>query len=390
MSGRAPSDPRHQYHSHALVHPQLISGGSVVAAVQGLHRQQLLLQEESAGPVSSNFSAMECESPSSVSLGPGQSRPPPAHQSQRSSGNRSLQHGTSSGHLASLEQHRHQQQQQQPHYQPQLQHNHISQQNSWAVVDPVMPRHSSADPQQISLSTGTGMMGGVLFNQPSRHSYVSRCSQPSSSSSSSLHHAGMVSPPSSAVIIGGSVYDTSAVPLSLQRPVSHYEPQQVLLSSSSSSFSSSSLPVDLSGLTTLHNGSSQSLVTVTNHHHHPRIQRSVPQQHTVITSPTMLMGSASGVSLSQPAMGLQTDLITTSGHPFGVALSGYPAHYTTFPQQSWPQSHVNTHYPFTIATSATPVSQSSTNLQRTHSSSDRGDESPMVGVCIQQSPVASH
>ncbi|CAG5127850.1 unnamed protein product [Candidula unifasciata] len=376
LSGRAPSDPSHQYHNHLHAHTQLISGGSA-AAVQGLHRQQLLLREEDVGPVSSNFSSMDCESPSSVGLG--QSRPPPAHQSHRGGGNRSSQH------VVSVEQHRAQHHhQQQQHYQPQLQHNHISQQNSWAGVDSVMSRHGSSDPQQISLSSGTGMlMGSVVFSQPSRHSYMSRSSQPSSSSSTSLHHAGMTSPPSSAVIIGGSVYDTSAVPLSLQRPVTHYDPQ-VLLSSSSSSFSSSSLPVDLSGLTSLHNGSTQSLVTFGNLPQHPRVLRAVPQQHTVITSPTMLIGSTSAVALSQ------TDLISTSGHPFGVTLSGYPAGHYACPQQNWSQPHVNSHYPFTIAASATPVSQASTSLQKAHSASERGDDSPMVGVCIQQSPVASH
>jgi hypothetical protein len=190
----------------------------------------------------------------------------------------------------------------------------------------------------------------------------------------------------SALIIGGSVYDTSAVSLSLQHSLTHYDPQPVLLSSSSSSLSSSNLPVDLSSLASLHNGSTHSLVSLSGQHHHPRIQRCVqPPPPTLISSPTVLMGPASSLTLSQPA-----DLITASSHPLGVTLSGYPAQYTPFPQQNWPQPAVSASYPFTIAATATPIGHDATSFQRTHSASDRGDESPMVGVCIQQSPVAIH
>lgn len=321
---------------------------------------------------------MECESPASAV---GQSRqPPPAHQPHRTSGGK---HASGGGRQASLEHH-----QQQPHYhQPQLQHPQIGHQHAWGGggTDSSLAGHVVGEAQHVSLSSSSAV---VVFNQAPRHSYLTRNPQPSSSStsSSSLHHSGMLSPPLSTVIIGGAVYDAAAVPLSLQRTLTHYESQHILLSSSSSSLSSSNLPVELvSGLATLHGGSSQSLMTLSSQH--PRVQH---QQSTLIGSPTMLMGPASGISLSQTSVGLPGDLISASSHSLGVSLAGYPAQYTTFPQQTFSQTAASSSYPFAISAAAAPGGHEPASLRRTHSSADRGDESPMVGVCIQQSPVASH
>lgn len=82
-----------------------------------------------------------------------------------------------------------------------------------------------------------------------------------------------------------------------------------------------------------------------------------------------------------------------------MQLGGYPSssagpQYSQFPQQSWPAAN----YPFTITqASATsvpqPLSEGSgppPTAHRTAQEPPRGEESPMMGVCVQQSPVASH
>ena len=91
-----------------------------------------------------------------------------------------------------------------------------------------------------------------------------------------------------------------------------------------------------------------------------------------------------------------------------MQLGGYPppssGQYSQFPQQGWPAAN----YPFTITQAAAASSSSSSSVPQplavAHSegaapppvvghrtaAEPRGEESPMVGVCVQQSPVASH
>ncbi|XP_059154297.1 dual specificity tyrosine-phosphorylation-regulated kinase 1B-like isoform X2 [Physella acuta] len=368
-NGRARSDPTHQHHSQMLSsHAQLgaagVSGSSNTTAVSGIQGLQLhqpsLLHEDSnsLGLVPTHYTSMECESPSAVN----QSRPPPAHQ-HRSSGS-GMQLSGVNRHSSHQQLVHHHQQAPHPHYQPQqLQTSQLSHMHSWGVGDPGSARHLGSGPQPINSGVA---LSSVIFTQPSGHSFLARNQQPSSSStsSSSLHHTGLVSP-TSAVILGSVVYDTSAVPLTIHRTLGHYESQQVLLSSSSSSLSSSNLPVDFS-------------IPSQQHLHHPQAQN-VPQQ-TLVTSPTLLVGPSTGLPIAQA-----TDLITANSQPLSTSL-GYSTQYS-FPQQGWQQSPTGGPFSFTTAT---PIGHDNSSVQRTHSASDRGDESPMVGVCIQQSPVASH
>lgn len=72
-----------------------------------------------------------------------------------------------------------------------------------------------------------------------------------------------------------------------------------------------------------------------------------------------------------------------------MQIPGYPAQfgqYNPHPQPTWPGGGGT--FPFTLATTVETSIPSHEQTQRT--SSERGDESPMVGVVVQQSPVASH
>ncbi|XP_074652300.1 dual specificity tyrosine-phosphorylation-regulated kinase 1B-like isoform X2 [Tubulanus polymorphus] len=68
----------------------------------------------------------------------------------------------------------------------------------------------------------------------------------------------------------------------------------------------------------------------------------------------------------------------------GNATHGFPYALTGAPGSSASIGNAN------IVDNTTGVAPATTAAQRTRASSDRGDESPMVGVCVQQSPVASH
>lgn len=67
-------------------------------------------------------------------------------------------------------------------------------------------------------------------------------------------------------------------------------------------------------------------------------------------------------------------------------MAGYPAsQYSQYSQQTWPATGFN----FSIQTS-TNASNPDTTSQHTHGATERGEDSPMHGVVVQQSPVASH
>ncbi|XP_067676238.1 dual specificity tyrosine-phosphorylation-regulated kinase 1B-like isoform X2 [Haliotis asinina] len=77
-----------------------------------------------------------------------------------------------------------------------------------------------------------------------------------------------------------------------------------------------------------------------------------------------------------------------------MQLAGYPSspgQYGQFGQQAgWPPSA----FPYALTSTAAPTSLTSHDPtgqhNRTGGAGERGEESPMVGVCVQQSPVASH
>ncbi|XP_052253323.1 dual specificity tyrosine-phosphorylation-regulated kinase 1B-like isoform X2 [Dreissena polymorpha] len=74
--------------------------------------------------------------------------------------------------------------------------------------------------------------------------------------------------------------------------------------------------------------------------------------------------------------------------PMNMHLSGYAPQYGQYPQPQW----AGTGFPYTLSSPEVPlpVGPENPSVQHTRGSSERGDESPMMGVVVQQSPVASH
>ena len=87
-----------------------------------------------------------------------------------------------------------------------------------------------------------------------------------------------------------------------------------------------------------------------------------------------------------------TNLEATHTGSVNMQLSGYQTTPPFQPAVPIPSYTAQPNFPFTLTTTApgnqSLVTDSSTAHQRT--AGERGDESPMVGVCVQQSPVASH
>ena len=71
-----------------------------------------------------------------------------------------------------------------------------------------------------------------------------------------------------------------------------------------------------------------------------------------------------------------------------MQLAGYPAQYGQYPQPTWPGGSFPFNLATTVASSSLPGHE--VTQQHTRTASERGEESPMVGVVVQQSPVASH
>lgn len=70
-----------------------------------------------------------------------------------------------------------------------------------------------------------------------------------------------------------------------------------------------------------------------------------------------------------------------------MAVAGYPSQFGQYPQQTWTAGG----FPFSLTTNASAsLTSHETNNQHVRTAGERGDDSPMVGVCVQQSPVASH
>lgn len=189
------------------------------------------------------------------------------------------------------------------------------------------------------------------------------------------------------------------------------------------------------GGSSVHTGHSFTIHRGHHHHHHGGYQSgplAAVQSSTTSLSSTssssssalpgpqnMLVGNVYGAEINHPhaqrpqpgllpSATLPVDLSTLHhhhGHPphsqntlqgiepqlssLSMQLSGYPPQYSQFPQQSWQAAN----YPFTMASSVPqPLSshEGGTSAAHSRTAADRGDESPMVGVCVQQSPVASH
>ena len=116
-------------------------------------------------------------------------------------------------------------------------------------------------------------------------------------------------------------------------------------------------------------------------------------------SASLLIGPGFQSSATQPPQPGRTVDIVPGGHTrvlsgsdppqigtVNMQLSGYQAQYGQYPQPQWPAGT----FPFSLATTVETQLPENPNVQHARTSSERGDESPMVGVVVQQSPVASH
>lgn len=111
------------------------------------------------------------------------------------------------------------------------------------------------------------------------------------------------------------------------------------------------------------------------------VPRTVPEQSVAYTE-GYIQGAYPVDLRHNPAATLDSSQLSVNMH-----VPGYPAQFGTFPQQAWPTGG----YPFSLTSSAnTSLTGHETNNQHVRTASERGDDSPMVGVCVQQSPVASH
>lgn len=142
------------------------------------------------------------------------------------------------------------------------------------------------------------------------------------------------------------------------------------------------------------------------HHssHHHKMQS--PPQGSHGTSASLIIGPGFQSSATQPPQSGRTVDIVPGGHTrvhsssdppqigaVNMQLSGYPSQFGQYPQPQWPTT-ATAQFPFTHITTSVdtqlPSGPDNPAMQHARTSSDRGDESPMVGVVVQQSPVASH
>ncbi|XP_060560524.1 dual specificity tyrosine-phosphorylation-regulated kinase 1A-like isoform X4 [Ruditapes philippinarum] len=142
------------------------------------------------------------------------------------------------------------------------------------------------------------------------------------------------------------------------------------------------------------------------HRHHHNRQLSPPSSGQLSathgTSASLIITPGFQSSATQPPQsgrvvdivpGTHTRVHSSSDPPqigaVNMQLAGYPSQYGQYPQPQWPGGGA---FPFTIATGVETQLPGPENptVQHTRTSSERGDESPMVGVVVQQSPVASH
>jgi len=142
------------------------------------------------------------------------------------------------------------------------------------------------------------------------------------------------------------------------------------------------------------------------HHssHHHRLQ-SPPQGSSSANShgnsASLLIAPGFQSSATQPPQPGRSVDIVPGGHSrvhsssdppqigaVNMQLSGYPSQYGQYPQPQWPGSN----FPFSLTTTVDTQLTGAENptVQHARTSSERGEESPMVGVVVQQSPVASH
>lgn len=105
--------------------------------------------------------------------------------------------------------------------------------------------------------------------------------------------------------------------------------------------------------------------------HHPNHSESMRPSFPV----SNLQGTNLALDIGQAQLGMP------------VPVASYSSEYGQFSQQTWPTQT----FPFSIATQpAGSIASHDSGNQRGRSGTERSEDSPMVGVCVQQSPVASH
>lgn len=112
------------------------------------------------------------------------------------------------------------------------------------------------------------------------------------------------------------------------------------------------------------------------------VPRTVPEQ-TVSYTEGYIPGAYPVDFRQNPAASIDSSQLPS----VNMHVPGYPAQFGQYPQQAWTAGG----FPFSLSSSAnSSLTGHETNNQHVRTAAERGDDSPMVGVCVQQSPVASH
>ncbi|XP_048779226.1 dual specificity tyrosine-phosphorylation-regulated kinase 1B-like isoform X1 [Ostrea edulis] len=140
------------------------------------------------------------------------------------------------------------------------------------------------------------------------------------------------------------------------------------------------------------------------HHHHPAVSAQSPPS---VNAPPNIVGPPQSVLLSGsalpsseqvvygtrtgfPAPGLSMDMVQPGHHShanidpsLNMQLQGYPQQYGQYTQQTWSGAG----FPFTLTQSSGGTEPPPGHARTV---TERSDDSPMVGVIVQQSPVVIH
>ncbi|XP_064595672.1 dual specificity tyrosine-phosphorylation-regulated kinase 1A-like isoform X2 [Liolophura sinensis] len=122
----------------------------------------------------------------------------------------------------------------------------------------------------------------------------------------------------------------------------------------------------------------------------PSLAFMTPQVHNTSASSSAMsvevVGPQPHVSLGSTHLHSNMDPPQLAG-TVNMQLAGYPAaQFGQYQHNAWSAPG----FPFSLTSNNANLSLSETSSQRSRTTAERGDDSPMVGVCVQQSPVASH
>ena len=95
----------------------------------------------------------------------------------------------------------------------------------------------------------------------------------------------------------------------------------------------------------------------------------------------------SAAHIQRPHVHPPSSVETTQTGSLNMQLTGYQAPYNPYtPHTAY---IAGTNFPFTLTSTTANTNLVAPEPQHSRTA-DRSEESPMVGVCVQQSPVASH